>query len=570
MLKSKNRLLSSYYQIILSTESGCTAYYLAKYNRPFSDHENMVELQELNHCNLGCILHSRFSATSIINHISAEMQAKLVSELSSSGSSLSVLIDESSTLSHLSAMVVFIKASINGSDPVFIFLALVELESQTAEIVTSSLITCLKTAGFSESYLQKHWISFVSDGASVMVGKQSGIATRLREQYPCIFAWHCMNYRLELAVGDAVKEVTAVNSFKAFLDSLYSLFSQSNKNKRELSEACKELELQMLSIGRVGLLDMRWVASSLRTVHAVWTCYPALHRFFVSAAHDASRDGTMRSKFTGLASRLASPQFVGDLGVMYDVLQELSFLSLELQKTTMTLSHADHLVKRTIRVLESFKESPGQHMEEAMSAQTALAFMDVQLQDRAKMIAINSNQLIQSVANNLRRRLSDDSSADAHVVKDSSILETSEWPHSPDVRYGEKEVRRLSLRFGLDAQEAVLGMRDFIDDRNTIPPGLKKLYLCLKTLPCSTAECERGFSLMNIIATELRSVLLIKNISSLMFIHLNGPPLKLWSPAGYVRSWIVSHRSATDTQSRKRATDKHDSTKLDLWSIFNK
>ena len=218
--------------------------------------------------------YSRYTATNIINHIADEMRKKVVNDIVTSSAKLSVLIDESTTLSHLSVMLVYIKAAINGGDPVFVFLDLVELDSQTDECITSQLVRCLKDAGFPEEYLLKNSVSFVSDGASVMLGKKSGVASRLRAKYPAIFQWHCMNHRLELAVADAVKDVNAVNHFKHFLDCIYSLFSQSNKNQRELSEACQELEVRFLQIGRV--LDMRWISSSLRTVRAVWTCYGAL------------------------------------------------------------------------------------------------------------------------------------------------------------------------------------------------------------------------------------------------------------------------------------------------------
>jgi len=105
----------------------------------------------------------------------------------------------------------------------------------------------------------------------------------------------------------------------------------------------------------------------------------------------------------------------------------------------------------------------------------------------------------------------------------------------PEIRFGEKEVRHLCQRFNLDPREAVEGMRDFVTDKPAqIPDGLKKLHACLKTLPCSTAECERGFSLMNIISTDLRFALLVKNLSSLMLVNLDGPPLRLWHPGPYV------------------------------------
>ncbi|KAK1887604.1 E3 SUMO-protein ligase KIAA1586 [Dissostichus eleginoides] len=130
-----------------------TAYYLAKMNQPFTDHDSLIELQEKNGANMGTSLHS-----------------------------------------------------------------------------------------------------------SVMLGKNSGVATRLTARYPNLFTWHCMNHRLELAVSDAVDEVQAVNHFKVFLEKIHNLYSQSNKNSRELLEAAQEVGSQVLKIGRV--LSTRWVASS--------------------------------------------------------------------------------------------------------------------------------------------------------------------------------------------------------------------------------------------------------------------------------------------------------------------
>ncbi|KAI9537955.1 hypothetical protein NQZ68_019294 [Dissostichus eleginoides] len=47
--------------------------------------------------------------------------------------SLSVLIDEATSISHKSAMIVNLKASVDGATPEFLFLELVELESQRAK-----------------------------------------------------------------------------------------------------------------------------------------------------------------------------------------------------------------------------------------------------------------------------------------------------------------------------------------------------------------------------------------------------------------------------------------------------
>lgn len=98
------------------------------------------------------------------------------------------------------------------------------------------MLNCLETAGFSDEWIKKNWIGFVSDGVSFMIGRKSGVATRLTAKYPNLFTWHCMNHRLELALADTVDEVASVNHFKTFMEKIYNLYSQSSKNSRELLE----------------------------------------------------------------------------------------------------------------------------------------------------------------------------------------------------------------------------------------------------------------------------------------------------------------------------------------------
>lgn len=97
-----------------------------------------------------------------------------------------------------------------------------------------------------------------------------------------------MNHRLELAVNDSVKDITATNHFKAFLDSLYVLYNRSPKNQSELKMICDDLDLIFLKIGRV--LDVRWVASSYRAVKVIWKTFPALYNHLYNASKDTTKD----------------------------------------------------------------------------------------------------------------------------------------------------------------------------------------------------------------------------------------------------------------------------------------
>ena len=122
-------------------------------------------------------------------------------------------------------------------------------------------------------------------------------------------------------------------------------------------------------------------------------------------------------------------------------------------------------------------------------------------------------------------------------------------------------------------------MREFIDNKDsyvdTVPDQLKELVRAVKTLPESTAECERGFSALDEVITSKRSKLLVKNVSSLLFLKINGLPLGSFNLTAFVRTWSVSgHREAMDTRSRSCNAAKFgrmtDSSKMCLWNIFDK
>ena len=540
-----------------------TAYYIAKSNRPFMDHEELVVLQKMNGIDVGLIQHSRFAATSIVDHIATDMKKKVVAKIVASESKISVLIDESTTTSNKTVLAVHIKCDMGNGKPIFIFFDLIELEAQTAEAITAALLTSLLSGGFTEEFLRAHWIAFAADGASVMMGKKSGVATRLCSLYPRLIVWHCLNHRLELSVTDACGDIGAVNHFHIFMDCLYSLYSSSPKNMHELTTISEELGQQCLRIGRI--LSIRWVSSSFRSLRAVWINYQPLCLHFQAASVDEKRDHKDRQKYVGLLARLRSPTFVCDLGLMYDALQELSTLSLELQKRSITIPQAEKEIKRTTRILSSFKEQPGEMLQCAINAKELGMFRQIELKENNKVKSIHVGQFIQSLVDRMNERLcfnSDD------ILNDIAVLDKSTWPTTRTIRYGENEVRRLAEKFNLNVQQTLRGMTGYVEG-DSPSENLKPLLIAVDTIPCGTAECERDFSAMNLIASDLRSRLNVKNVCNLMFLNINGPPLHLWNPKEYVQTWLLKHRSADDNKSRKC---KHNSSDGDdreyLWKIM--
>lgn len=546
-----------------------TAYYLAMNNRPFSDYTGLLDLQKSNGTELGLGLTSRYSAKEMLVHIARDMRMTACQHIKSTGRHIAVLIDEATTISNKSTLIIYLKCtSVPTSEAHFMFLDLVELENQTANTIVATLLNCLAMFGFDDNYLAEHLIAFASDGASVMTGNKSGVAVQLATKYPNIITWHCLNHRIELAVADAADDVRGVNHFRSFMDALYSLYSRSPKTQKTLAIQAAQLDVQIKKIGRV--LNTRWVASSFRAVDAVWNNFSCLAAHFESSCNPSSTyfDKELRSTFSGLRTKLCSPQFVEDLALMYDCLEELKFLSESMQKRKMTVPEADKLIRRTIRRIEGLKEKPGLKMTEAESARQSLLLGVVRLSPNSKHVVINHNQFLQSLADNLKRRLlrvtSDGSGThvasgftqkqESHcnkLIDQLAVLNPDNWPAEMKVDYGEEEIRLLCRRFRLHYVTARDAFSDFKDSGGRrMPLDLHLLMNAVHTIPVSTAECERGFSSMNVILGELRAKLLIEHVSALLFVKLHGPPLKQWQPLRYVKTWLLKHRSANDTRTR--------------------
>ncbi|XP_030046369.1 E3 SUMO-protein ligase KIAA1586-like [Microcaecilia unicolor] len=535
-----------------------TAYKVVKKNQCFNNFEAEIDVQELNGLDMGHILHSTNACINIVHHISSGMRKNLFQKIVNSKCKISLIIDEGTTLSQKSTLIVYVRVFITDCgmpEPVNLFLDLIELPDVTAKGIFSSLLHNLNSIGMTEEYLQDYLVSVACDGANVMLGARGGVKKLLKDKFPSVLVWHCANHRLELSVHDAVKAVSGINRFKSFIDKLYVLYHASPKNGRELQLCANTLDIQLLKIGRI--LSTRWVASSFRSVSAVWQDYEALVLHFEEAKKDCTRDSKDRSMYDGLQRKITSVEFVLDLGLMCDALQELSELSLDLQERNMDLYRANNKIKSLIQIFEERKQNPGPYYKTSITAASRLIFKGTALhrKDRKDDPPICPDAFYENLKIFIAKRLLDDEEAD--LPKWAKVLDPKQWPEDiqKHLTFGETEIRNLSKRFHLNERAMIHGFREYLSEK-TIPDKLLPLKLTLDTIPISSSECERGFSQMNLIVTPSRSSLLVTTISALMFIKIVGPPLTQFDPTKYVQSWMLrGHRSAIDTRSKQRNRD---------------
>ena len=90
------------------------------------------------------------------------------------------------------------------------------------------------------------------------------------------------------------------------------------------------------------------------------------------------------------------------------------------------------------------------------------------------------------------------------LIQSIGVLDPSMWPTNCPLTHG--EIAFLCDLFQLDSPSARKGLQEFIDNVRVnghleVPPRLKDLSKAIQTLVVSTADCERGFSQMNTLAT---------------------------------------------------------------------
>lgn len=68
---------------------------------------------------------------------------------------------------------------------------------------------------------------------------------------------------------------------------------------------------------------------------------------------------------------------------------------------------------------------------------------------------------------------------------------------------------------------------------NIVPPELNPLLLAMNTVPVCSAECEKGFSQMNLIINRRRNSLSVETVSSLLFGKPVGPPFAKFIPLSW-------------------------------------
>lgn len=145
----------------------------------FRNFENEITLHKLNYIDLGVLLHSRFSCTTITDFISQEIRRRMVEVIT-------IIVDENDTVSKYTTMIIYLRGCFCGSKSRTVFFDLTEVKDESAKGLKKALIDDFMLHSIPEKILNDCLIGFIADGASTMLGRGSGLSIHWKRVSPTL------------------------------------------------------------------------------------------------------------------------------------------------------------------------------------------------------------------------------------------------------------------------------------------------------------------------------------------------------------------------------------------------
>ena len=493
----------------------------------------------------------------------------------------SIMVDESTDISILKQLVCYGRAVVKGKLKTR-FLMIADLPNGKADTITSALSQYLSASGLSTDAMS----SFGSDGARVMTGSCNGVATQLKRSNCQMIAVHCICHRLALACGQAGNEVRYLRQVKDGLLTLWKYFHNSpvrSAGLRQIQEVMGSAELKM-----VKACDTRWLSHKA----AVNTLLRSLPAVLVTLQNQSDPTAI------GLHKMCSNYMFVAAMQLLHDSLTAVNRLSLAFQRTSLDLSIIRPLLSSTLTSLERLKdESPSSFEDKVRSLITRMnreaieLHVDVPSKDdsdtnssddmETELPTITTTasepqrfetqvrqKFLSQVIINLQERFPHTELLEAFSILDPEGLlgqqgvedqlgvilehyhdgplainpEECTREYTEFCAFTRSHVQLKSCKTLLELSEKVVGN----DSIASLFPLVSKLIVRALVLPVSTADCERCFSTMNRVKTDLRNQMSTETLQRLIRIGLEGPDSSDFDFSEASRRWAtLKHRRIT-------------------------
>ncbi|XP_069092819.1 E3 SUMO-protein ligase KIAA1586-like [Pleurodeles waltl] len=241
----------------------------------------------------------------------------------------SLIINEWTDISVTKMFILCFKfRSVTSTEHKTVFWGIVTLSACNAEAIT----TAVKDFYTANKLDLIKMVMFRSDGASLMLGKNNGVATHLKQSIPHLVEQHCVAHREDLGVDDAWKKVQMIREMETLLRTVYTVFSRSPLRKSKLDEIALVTECEAVCFRP--LKEVQWLSRHI-AVGALLRNYEVALKYF---DHESVEENDPIAKYC--YKKLSDLHCHISIAALNDILGELASLCKLFQKSSLTTIEA--------------------------------------------------------------------------------------------------------------------------------------------------------------------------------------------------------------------------------------
>ncbi len=564
-------------------------------NIPLSSHNTMVTLMHLNGAPKGLHHYERRSAQRIVDFISKDMHKKLVDffKLRYGFDPVSLIVDGSTDVKQNHYLITYLQVLDNNNPLVYFYRLLPMRQGETAQDILDTILNAWEEDGIKE-YMKSNLIGYGADGASVMMGKHKGLGKLLQKfSQRELVSVHCMAHRVHLSIRRAFSTFTFMNHFESAINGIYTFYySHGHKRRNHLWNFAGGQILELSYI-----FETRWISSELsaikRVIHNYKVLLGDLNELKISEDFDAKTQRTAAGMYTQLTDRY----FIILLHFMADILNHLAKYSQEMQRRTGILIEQAELMDNLVEILEAAStQNEGNLINLLESAKCSnsgedtctvedleksdIVFffehsLDIRPRSAYKPLSDIRESLVKALVKELR------SYFPMETMKPFSILDPKKIPEKKRDQnfYGITEILSLARLYGqtdtnivedwkklqedltisdewcsMKGSSAKVFWKHYLTSRDlTMSDELRNIIRSVLVTPISSADAERGFSILFHTRSNRRSRLTAEHLDGILRLRINGPKnIALFPALRYAQAWHRQGRYLTDDSTRTR------------------
>ncbi len=404
---------------------------------------------------------------------------------------------------------------------------------------------------------------------------------------------------MQIALTRSYKKFDVIIAIETFLNDIANFYyGPSHKSAVHIKELADLLNLNSYRYHKI--FHIRWISSERDAVMKVIKSYKLLLRDLEEISTDLGFSLSARNKAKDFIKSLKSKNLVHTLFFLADILRIITSTSQDLQSRDNLLIDLNRIMLRLIEQLRRLKLNDGLYMSKFYEKCHFTKYRQIQIRGSSDFdtndVTFGNIELIDDsmdVLDDFRIELIDGIIEELYEYFPSQdykyieILNPTEIPlNSSDCFfYGVTEFRKICELFGFENQTVRITesfqhlltrisekssfhtdrcghFKDFwslqLSDEN-LPWTFQteQIIRSILSLPLSTSECERGFSVMKYIKDEKRFNLKPETLEASLRCKINGPrDERNFDARYYARAWINSNHMKSDDSAQQRKSKK--------------